>query len=193
MEKKALEKDNLLLEIADLSVEYTVNKSTVKAVNNLSLEVGHGECVGLVGETGAGKTTTALAVMRLVPNPPGKIVSGSIKFEGEDIISDGVCFGSIQVTNGQPIVMMADHQTVGGYPKIGCVITADLPLLAQLRAGDSVQFLPIGIETAQSVYLEQVERLKELMQRLDMLRSKPERHYNIIVNGKSYHVSICKV
>lgn len=110
-----------------------------------------------------------------------------------NIISDGVCFGSIQVTNGQPIVMMADHQTVGGYPKIGCVITADLPLLAQLRAGDSVQFLPIGIETAQSVYLEQVERLKELMQRLDMLRSKPERHYNIIVNGKSYHVSICKV
>ena len=86
MEKLHLEKDNPLLEIADLSVEYTVNKSTVKAVNNLSLEVGHGECVGLVGETGAGKTTTALAVMRLVPNPPGKIVSGSIKFEGEDLL-----------------------------------------------------------------------------------------------------------
>ena len=82
-----MENENKLLKIEDLCVEFTVNKSVVKAVNHLSLEIGQGECVGLVGETGAGKTTTALAVMRLVPNPPGKIVSGTIKFEGEDLMS----------------------------------------------------------------------------------------------------------
>ncbi len=87
MEKNMTERpEHKLLEIDDLSVQFTVNKSTVKAVNSLSLEIDHGECVGLVGETGAGKTTTALAVMQLVPDPPGKIVSGSIKFEGEDLL-----------------------------------------------------------------------------------------------------------
>ena len=77
---------NTLLEINDLFVEYTVNNSTVKAVNGLSLSVEQGQCVGLVGETGAGKTTTALSVLRLVPDPPGKIVSGSVKFEGEELL-----------------------------------------------------------------------------------------------------------
>ena len=81
-----MENNKELLNIEDLSVEFTVNKSVVKAVNHLSLEINHGECVGLVGETGAGKTTTALAVMGLVPDPPGKVVSGSIQFEGEDLL-----------------------------------------------------------------------------------------------------------
>ncbi len=75
-----------LLEIENLSVQYVVNDVVVKAVTDLSLEVGEGECLGLVGETGAGKTTTALACMGLVPNPPGRIVGGSIRFEGEDIL-----------------------------------------------------------------------------------------------------------
>lgn len=77
---------NPLLEINDLFVEYTVNNSTVKAVNGLSLSVKQGQCVGLVGETGAGKTTTALSVLRLVPDPPGKIVKGSVRFNGEELL-----------------------------------------------------------------------------------------------------------
>lgn len=84
-----MEKNNDLLKIEDLSVAFTVNRSVVKAVNHLSLEIDHGECVGLVGETGAGKTTTALAVMGLVPDPPGKVTSGSISFEGEDLLKVG--------------------------------------------------------------------------------------------------------
>lgn len=62
-------------------------------------------------------------------------------FHGTDIISDGIVFGSIQVTSsGQPIVLMADRQTTGGYAKIATVITEDLPLLAQARPGDTVHF-----------------------------------------------------
>ncbi len=66
--------------------------------------------------------------------------------QGTDIISDGIVFGSIQITSsGKPIILMADHQTTGGYAKIGTVVTEDLPLLAQVRPGDQVQFEKIEI------------------------------------------------
>lgn len=74
------------VEINDLSVEYRVENEIVKAVNNLSLKIEKGKTLGLVGETGAGKTTTALAMLKLVPNPPGMIVNGSIKLNGIDIL-----------------------------------------------------------------------------------------------------------
>jgi len=67
-----------------------------------------------------------------------------------DIVSDGVITGSVQIPgDGQPIVMMADHQTTGGYPKIAAVIRADLPLLAQCLPGDRVRFRAVSIAEAQ--------------------------------------------
>lgn len=74
------------LEITDLSVEYRTENATVKAVNGVTFEIEEGQALGLVGETGAGKTTTALSILRLVPDPPGVITSGSIKFNGVDIL-----------------------------------------------------------------------------------------------------------
>lgn len=65
---------------------------------------------------------------------------------GTDIVSDGIAFGSIQVANsGQPIVLLADRQTTGGYAKIGTVISDDLPLLAQALPGTKVKFLPVTV------------------------------------------------
>ena len=75
-----------LLEIKDLVVQYTVDDEVVQAVNGISLTLDTGMTVGLVGETGAGKTTTALGIMGLVPTPPGKIVGGEIRLEGEDLL-----------------------------------------------------------------------------------------------------------
>ena len=75
-----------ILSIKDLSVQFIKDKSVVHAVNHLSLELQPGETLGLVGETGAGKTTTALSIMNLVPNPPGKIVGGEIMFNGENVL-----------------------------------------------------------------------------------------------------------
>jgi len=76
-----------ILEIQDLVVHYVTDKTTVRAVNGISLSLEKGESLGLVGETGAGKTTTALSIMQLVPDPPGRIVSGRILYEGRDMMS----------------------------------------------------------------------------------------------------------
>jgi antagonist of KipI len=71
--------------------------------------------------------------------------------DSAELVSDGVVMGSVQIPgDGQPIVMMADHQTTGGYPKIATVIRADLPLLAQCRPGDRVRFRAVGIAEAQA-------------------------------------------
>ncbi len=75
-----------LLEIKNLSIQYQTMDRTVCAVNDISLTIEKGETLGLVGETGAGKTTTALGILRLVPDPPGKIVGGEILYNGENVM-----------------------------------------------------------------------------------------------------------
>lgn len=77
--------DNVI-EIKDLSIQYATDEGIVKAVNHLNLQLARGETLGLVGETGAGKTTTALGIMGLIPDPPGVITGGEILFEGTDLL-----------------------------------------------------------------------------------------------------------
>ena len=74
-----------LLEINNLSIEFRTFDGVVKAVNGMTFSVPKGKTIGLIGETGAGKTTTALAILGLVPSPPGVITEGEILFEGKDI------------------------------------------------------------------------------------------------------------
>lgn len=76
-----------LLRIDDLRVHFRTDTGLVKAVEGLNLTVRQRENLGLVGETGAGKTTTALAVMRLIETPPGVIPSGSVRFDGKELLS----------------------------------------------------------------------------------------------------------
>lgn len=76
-----------ILDIKDLHVTYTTDDAVVYAVNGLNLNVLRGETLGLVGETGAGKTTTALSILRLLPDRIGKIEQGSIQLDGIDILS----------------------------------------------------------------------------------------------------------
>ena len=76
-----------LLEVRDLRVVYESDEETVHAVNGISFSIGKQETLGLVGETGAGKTTTALSILRLLPDRIGKITSGSITYRGEDLLA----------------------------------------------------------------------------------------------------------
>ena len=82
-EQKDLEN---VLEIKDLVVQYVLEDETVEAVNGISFSLKRGETIGLVGETGAGKTSTALAVMNLIPSPPGVIKSGTVLICGHDML-----------------------------------------------------------------------------------------------------------
>ena len=75
-----------ILEIKDLVVHYETDDGCVKAVNDLSFSIGKKKTLGLVGETGAGKTTTALSILNLVPNPPGVIKNGTIVLDGTNIL-----------------------------------------------------------------------------------------------------------
>jgi peptide/nickel transport system ATP-binding protein len=78
--------DNKLLDIKDLSVIYNTEEATVYAVEGLTISLNRGETLGLVGETGAGKTTTALSIMRLLPQGIGKVTSGTIILDNKDIM-----------------------------------------------------------------------------------------------------------
>ena len=75
-----------ILEIKNLHVHYIKEDETVKAVNGINLSLKKGESIGIVGETGAGKTTMALSVMGLIPYPPGIIMDGEIIYEDKNII-----------------------------------------------------------------------------------------------------------
>ena len=76
-----------ILDVSDLVVHYVLEKETVEAVNGVSFNLKRGETLGLVGETGAGKTSTALAILNLVQTPPGVIKNGSINVCGNDMLS----------------------------------------------------------------------------------------------------------
>jgi len=82
-------------------------------------------------------------------------------------ISEPVCAGTVQVPpEGQPIVLMADRQTAGGYPRIAQVITVDLPLIAQTKPGDSLRFTEVSLEEAQHLYVERERAMEEVRQGL---------------------------
>ncbi len=80
-------KEDYILSIKDLHVHFNTIQGIVRAVNGMNLSICKGEAVGIVGESGCGKTMTALSILRLVPGPLGRIVQGEIKFDGKDLLS----------------------------------------------------------------------------------------------------------
>ncbi len=88
--------------------------------------------------------------------------------QGYDITSDAIATGAIQVPgHGQPIVLLADHPTTGGYPKIAAVISADLPVVGRRRPGDRVRFAPVEVGEAERIRREQETALRSLIEQLE--------------------------
>ena len=88
--------------------------------------------------------------------------------QGSDILSDGIVEGSVQISaSGQPILMLADHQTIGGYAKIATVIAPDLSAAAQLRPGDTVAFRPVTVDTAIRLCRETAQQLRHIKELID--------------------------
>lgn len=93
-----------LLEINDLTIQYHTVDGIVHAVSGLNLSVGAGETLGLVGETGAGKTTSVKSIMRILQEPPAKVIRGEILFQGEDLLKKTI--KEMQDIRGEKISMI---------------------------------------------------------------------------------------
>src|SRR3982750_243775 len=78
--------DGNILEVRDLKTYFFTEDGTVKAVDGISFDLKRGETLGIVGESGSGKSVTNLSIIRLIPDPPGKIVSGEVIFSGNDLL-----------------------------------------------------------------------------------------------------------
>ena len=95
---------SILLDIKNLSTHFNTSAGTIKAVNDVSFKLREGETLGLVGESGCGKSVTALSIMRLVPSPPGRIVSGDVIFQGQNLLK--ISEAEMQNVRGRDIGMI---------------------------------------------------------------------------------------
>lgn len=122
-----------LLSIRRLTVDYQSGKTNVHAVRNLSLDVGMGETLGFVGETGAGKTTTALSILRILPEITARVRSGEIFLEGEDLMRKskremrGIRGGQIAMIFQDPMTSLDPVVSVGKQIEEMIRLHTDLP------------------------------------------------------------------
>jgi len=93
-----------LLQVRDLKTYFHTEAGTAKAVDGVSFDIKEGEVLGLVGESGSGKSVTALSIIRLIPDPPGKIVGGSIAYKGQDLLQ--LSWEDIRKVRGNEISMI---------------------------------------------------------------------------------------
>lgn len=125
-----------------------------------------------------------------------RLSGAEVRFaEGKNgnIVSDAVAFGSVQIPSGQPIIMMADHQTTGGYAKPCCVISADIPLAAQLKAGDTVRFAPVTVDEAQAAHRAHMAALDEFIHMLRHGFIYRHRPYYMQLNGRNFAVTVDEI
>jgi len=148
---KAVEK---LLEIKDLCTYFFTPEGVIRAVDGISYDIAGGETVALVGESGCGKSVSALSILRLIPNPPGQIVSGEIVFEGEDLLC--VSEQRIRSIRGDRIAMIFQEPMTSLNPvltigkQIGECLQVHRGMDEQAAAKETVRLLEmVGIPEAE--------------------------------------------
>ena len=148
-------KNEKLLQIEDLHIHYMSEGRKVQAVNGVSFEIRAGETIGLVGETGAGKTTMALAIMKLIQKPAGRYAGGKIVFNGEDLITasenrmHGIRGNQISMIFQDPMTSLNPVYTVGD--QIAEVVALHQKVTAKQamdRAGEVLELVGIPKERA---------------------------------------------
>jgi biotin-dependent carboxylase-like uncharacterized protein len=103
---------------------------------------------------------------------------------GWDIVSDAIATGAIQVPgSGQPILLLADHQTTGGYPKIATVVSADLPVVGRRRPGDALRFVAVNVETAEALCRDAERQFVELVTALEPVSQRSGINLSSLYGG----------
>ncbi|MDA0256541.1 MAG: ABC transporter ATP-binding protein [Chloroflexi bacterium] len=147
-----------LLEVKDLRTYFFTQEGTVRAVDGVSWDLDEGETLGLVGESGCGKSVTALSILRLIPNPPGRIVDGEIIFEGRDLLK--VSNSEMRHIRGNRIAMVFQEPMTSLNP----VLTIGIQIVEVIR-------LHMGLEAAEAraraVELLEMVGIPEAQRRID--------------------------
>ena len=115
---ESMSQEDLILEIRDLCVEFQTVEGTVQAVNHLSYKLRKGEKLGIVGESGSGKSVSSLGMLRLIPNPPGRITEGEILYKGQDLVKAPK--KEMQRIRGNEISMIFQEPMTSLNPIIKC-------------------------------------------------------------------------
>jgi len=143
-----------LLEVTGLKTQFFTQDGVVKAVDGVSFHVNEGETLGIVGESGCGKSVSVLSVMRLIPQPPGKIVDGQVMFEGADLLT--VSDNEIRKVRGNQIAMIFQDPMTSLNPvltigrQIGEALELHMGMNKQESRGRSAQLLEmVGIPEAE--------------------------------------------
>ncbi|MBM3187918.1 MAG: ABC transporter ATP-binding protein [Chloroflexi bacterium] len=145
--------DRLLLQVRNLEVVFRTGNGLVRAVNGLSYDVARGETLGIVGESGSGKTVSCLALLRLIPEPPGRVVGGRALFEGQDLLRMSrralrrVRGGQIAILPQDPTAALNPVMTVGA--QIAEAMSVGLRLSPRQAAMRAVELLErVGVASA---------------------------------------------
>jgi len=127
-----------LLEVENLCTQFTMRAGVVPAVDSVSFTLNRGEVLGVVGESGCGKSVMALSVLRLIPDPPGQIVGGSVRFEGVDLLD--LTEEEMRGIRGNDISMIFQEPMTSLHPilKIGRQLTETLMLHQNLSNSDAL-------------------------------------------------------
>lgn len=161
-----------IAEIKDLFVHYDTENGLVQAVNGLNLSLRRREALGLVGETGAGKTTAALAIMRMVPDPPGKIVSGSILLDEKSIME--LTEEQLADIRGKDVSMIFQDPMTALNPvlTVGEQIAESIQIHERVSAGEAM------------------ERAKEILEIVGIHRSRANDYPHQLSGGMKQRVVI---
>ncbi|HEX5080230.1 MAG TPA: ABC transporter ATP-binding protein [Geminicoccaceae bacterium] len=144
-----------VLEVRDLRTHFFTRRGTVRAVDGVSYKVGAGKTLGVVGESGCGKSVAALSILRLVPDPPGRIVGGSVLFSGEDLVR--LSTDRMRAIRGNKISMIFQEPMTSLNPllRIGDQISEPIMLHQGLARRDA---LDKAVEMLRLVHIPDAER-----------------------------------
>jgi len=145
-----MNENNVLLSVRGLSTHFFTDRGVARAVEDVSFDIRRGEVLALVGESGCGKSVTALSLLRLVPDPPGRIVAGEIRFDGRDVL--GLSEREMRDIRGKEIAMIFQEPMTSLNPvfRVGAQVAEAIMLhsrttRAQARARTVEMFERVGI------------------------------------------------
>lgn len=182
--------EEILLDIQNLEVTYDTEEGTVRAVNGVSLKVIRGKTLGIVGETGAGKTTTAKSILRLLPERTGNIRDGSILFNGQNLLQ--LPMEQMQAIRGEKISMIFQDPMSSLNPvlRIGEQIAEVLELHDQVRDGAVLKILKSRNQRGAGRSVEIEKRVEQILEMVGIPAERKNEYPHQFSGGMKQRVVI---